>query len=344
MTDTTEQPTPPAPPPAPKPSMATYGCRIHGDPAPLFGALAKAQGLFGQIERTKHVKIEGKAGKPGYEFDYAPLDEVLRKTIPHLSANGLCLMNTLGETEDGTIVLGCMLAHESGAFIFQYMKIPPMQRYYDYDNKEWRERPKTNQEMASDVTYRRRYMDGGILCVAPEMDDDGAASSNDSGQFSDRAKNAPPARQTQATPPKPQPKAAQQSAPSAPTPKPAEQAKAAEHPGIEASKPAQQSAPPPSTPAATAQQQTAAALQEASGAQLVGEATARAPSTPPAEGQRVTTDTAKKMSGLMKELGFTPEQTRDWCVKLLGKPPKDCRLEAEYLVLVADLEARKAAT
>jgi hypothetical protein len=312
--------------PTEPPDMHLYGCRIHGNPAPLFAALALAQGTFGQIERTKHVKIEGKAGKPGYEFDYAPLDEVLKKTVPHLSANGLCLLNTLGETEDGTTVLGCMLAHSSGAFLFQYMKVPPMQRYWDYDNKEWRERAKTNQEMASDVTYRRRYMDGGILCVAPEMDDDGAASSNDTGQFSNRAKPQPA---TSPTPPKVEkPKPAAQAAPGKPFGLPSDKDLADQRAASEAFMKQQQDAQgnvlvsPPSAP-----EKSAPPPPQENGA---------APGMPP------TKETREKVNALIKKLGMQ-KMTAEWTLKVLGKPREQVTLEAEMLVLLADLEARDGA-
>lgn len=323
MTEPTEQPLSP-----------TY--RFVGDMGPLFSALAKAQANFKPIIRSKTVRVTPRNSAP-YTFNYAPLEDVLACTVPSLSAEGLCLIQPPGMGADGRFAVVTVLAHSSGAYIESRIDIPTKIRAYNHDTKEWYDRDKTPQEIGSSITYLRRYMAQGLVCVNAEEDDDGSSGS-------DMARDVQPreGQKTQATPPKPQSKAAQQSAPSATATKPPEPAKPpAEQPTLLMQQMGQM--PGPQTDVG---QQNANAPSTASTApsEKPVENGKPAPSTPPAEGQRVTPDTAKKMSGLMKELGFTPEQTREWCVKLLGKPPKDCRLETEYLVLIADLEARKAAT
>ncbi len=49
------------------------------------------------------------------------------------------------------------------------------------------------------------------------------------------------------------------------------------------------------------------------------------------------------LKGGTEELGFTKEFTREWCMKLIQKHPKDVTSEAEVQTLLADLKVRREA-
>lgn len=125
--------------------------------ASLALALAKAQGEFQSIERTRTVKIPTKTGGQ-YTYDYAPLDEVLAKTRPALSKNELALTQIL-HSEGAIMLLETMLAHKSGEFIVSVVKLASV--------------PQDPKELGSLITYARRYAVQCILGVASEEDDDG---------------------------------------------------------------------------------------------------------------------------------------------------------------------------
>lgn len=164
------------------------GFTIHGDPAPLFAALAKARGAFGELVRTRTVEVRMSAGG-SYRFDYAPLEEILAACTPALSANELVLFQPLSKGPDGTI-LRTILAHASGAYLECCYPIPPAQ-----DIKA----------LGSAVTYMRRYTVQALLGVAAEADDDAGEATGDHTQIV-RDKSKPPAPAPKAAKPKPEPK------------------------------------------------------------------------------------------------------------------------------------------
>jgi hypothetical protein len=212
-------------PSSPPPTSRRASYLILGDRGTIFKALAASQAKFDHIHRSKTVYVKSDRGN--YSYDYAPLEAVLAATVPHLTANGLSLWHPLGEDDDGNLMIGTVLSHESGASIEMHMSIPAMLTYWKDGNQ--RERPKTIQEIASDVTYRKRYMVSAILGVSSEEDDDGAAGEGMERTVADRQG---PRRNTQATPPvKPAGKPVEQSkpqltavprAPSTPPPPPKE--------------------------------------------------------------------------------------------------------------------------
>jgi hypothetical protein len=125
----------------------------------LMGALAEAQGKFGTIERTLNARI--KSAKADYEYDYAPLDEVLQAVRPHLSAAGIAITQ-IPYARQGSVLVRTMLAHKSGQFMFSDLLVQS-------EGSDAR-------SVGSAITYGRRYALMAILGVAPEYDDDGAAA------------------------------------------------------------------------------------------------------------------------------------------------------------------------
>jgi hypothetical protein len=156
-----------------------------GDCAPLFAALARAQGMFAEIIKNETAD----AGK--YKYDYADLSVVLRAVRPALSACELCLMQPIdGGSADYGYSIRTILAHSSGAYISCRTLVP-----YEADPQQFGKR----------VTYQRRYGVLSFLSVFPAGEDDDAQG------FSQQAEKHHPREQN---PPKTQaPKATKPEAP-----------------------------------------------------------------------------------------------------------------------------------
>ena len=169
---------------------------FHGDPAPLFAALAKAQGAFPPIPRTRLVTIPTKTGGT-IKYLYAPLEEVIDACRSALADNGLCFVEKILELEQGRVLIA-YLCHSSGAYM---------------EGRILLARATDAKDFGSMVTYARRYQRQCMLGVAPEDDDDGAAADKDGRQTGSMKE---PAR---GTPPKP---------PNSPTGQPAAQQSAAD--------------------------------------------------------------------------------------------------------------------
>lgn len=122
-------------------------------------ALAKAQGKFQAIKRSKSVEVAGKT-RDGrdfkYKYAYAPLDEILNATRPALSENGLALIQTTEEGDRGTL-LKTMLVHGSGQWVASYKALGHFE---------------DPQKFGGALTYYRRYEISAILGISSEEDDD----------------------------------------------------------------------------------------------------------------------------------------------------------------------------
>lgn len=127
----------------------------------LYEALAKAQGQFPVIEKTRNVTVKTKDGG-NYSFDYAPLDEIIDATRPALSANGLSVMQ-LPKVDNGVVSVTTCLAHSSGGSVEFAMSWPVA------DSARI-------QDMGGIVTYLRRYALTGMLGVAADSDDDASGA------------------------------------------------------------------------------------------------------------------------------------------------------------------------
>lgn len=170
MDHTTQETQPLAPPPQPTPGFST-----SGDVAPLFAALAKAQGEFGEIHRTATVTIQPREGR-AYSFSYAPLEDVLAAVRPALSKNGLWLGQPLSSA-NGKYTLRTILAHSSGGAL---MMVVDLQAGADI------------KALGSSITYLRRYTVQALLGLAAEEDDDGSAANGDGYERKPRADKPKP--------------------------------------------------------------------------------------------------------------------------------------------------------
>lgn len=138
----------------------------------LAEALAKAQTQFKAIPRNKHVKVEGRDGRRGYEYAYAPLEAIIDGTRAALAANGLALIQ-LPKVGERDVIVTTMVVHSSGEFVSAEISMPLG--------------GSGAQAVGSALSYARRYCMSAILGVATEDDDDGeAASAPNSGRVQDK--------------------------------------------------------------------------------------------------------------------------------------------------------------
>jgi hypothetical protein len=145
---------------------------IHGDPAHLFAALAKARAEFRKIQKTREVRVQSERGS--YTFSYAELDELIDATVPALAANGLAVFHTRStdSPEDASVrppreLVTHFLVHSSGAYLKSEQAIPMTKA-----DRGGNERRLSEQEFGSAFTYARRYAYQALLNLAAEDDDD----------------------------------------------------------------------------------------------------------------------------------------------------------------------------
>lgn len=115
----------------------------------LYAALAKAQGAFPDIPKTK----------TGHGYKYADIADILKIVRPILSKNGLAVFQNIEGDQ-----LVTTLAHEGGATLCS--KYPLVQ--------DGTGRMNNIQRMGAALTYARRYSLSALLGVAADSDIDAA--------------------------------------------------------------------------------------------------------------------------------------------------------------------------
>jgi hypothetical protein len=126
--------------------------------AELSAALAKAQGAFAPVTKSKTAQV--RSDKGNYSYTYSTLDELIAATRPALSANGLaCIQHA--RTDGQRVVVVTELLHTSG----QRLAFPEIMIALPAGG--------TPQSIGSALTYARRYSLSASLGVAAEEDDDG---------------------------------------------------------------------------------------------------------------------------------------------------------------------------
>ncbi len=143
---------------------------FYGDRGALFAALARAQGAFPPIPRTREVEVYAKppphgSGKLLYTYRYAPLDQVIESCRAALAENGLAYLEKILELREGRLLLA-YLTHASGAYCESRLLLPRTEG--------------GPQEFAKLVTYARRYQRQCMLGVSPEEDQDAPDDARDS--------------------------------------------------------------------------------------------------------------------------------------------------------------------
>lgn len=130
--------------------------------AALAEALAKAQGAITNAKKD--------VSNTFFKSKYADLPAIMDAARPHLSANGLSVMQTTEISADGNVTLVTQLSHSSGQWVRGFYPIKPVKQ--------------DPQGMGSAITYARRYTYSAIAGVASsEDDDDGNRASNIEPEF-----------------------------------------------------------------------------------------------------------------------------------------------------------------
>lgn len=182
--------------------------------AALYGALAAAQGEFGEIIKDRHVEIRKKDGGQ-YSYDYAPLCNVVAATMPALSKHGLAVLQppTRLMREGDKAIVRTILAHKDGGRLVFVMEIRGEGDIKDFGGR---------------ITYARRYQLQAVLGVdGGEADDDAAPTraSDASASAAPRNRTPPqPTQQAQKPPARERPQAAKPAEPKPQEPTPTTQA------------------------------------------------------------------------------------------------------------------------
>lgn len=121
----------------------------------FYEALSKAQAAFAPVRRDKTVSVRTKAGGT-YSFSYAPLEAILRATLPALNKEGFALVQRV---EEDHLVTTLYHAHGqlSGSIKVIVGDSGP-------------------QAYGSALTYARRYGVTLLLGICADDDDDGNAA------------------------------------------------------------------------------------------------------------------------------------------------------------------------
>ena len=123
----------------------------------LASALSKAQ--------SEMKGAEKKSINPFFNSGYADLHTVIESSFPHLTKNGLSVVQG-NESRPGEFFVTTMLLHESGQWIKSKLKMP-IEKV-------------TAQSIGSTSTYGRRYGLSAITGIA-QYDDDGNVASQSKG-------------------------------------------------------------------------------------------------------------------------------------------------------------------
>jgi hypothetical protein len=116
----------------------------------LFTALAKAQ---------MDIEVAGLHNEnPFFKSRYADLATVVRASRPHLTKNGLSVIQQIMPNDDGQLILHTILAHSSGQWIETRMRVIPAKNDV--------------QTLGSTLTYLRRYSYAALVGVVAGTDDD----------------------------------------------------------------------------------------------------------------------------------------------------------------------------
>jgi ERF superfamily protein len=193
------------------PTPAPAAPIISAEKKAFLAALAKAQGAFEDIEKNTHVQVVPRdASKRPYEFDYADLAEILKKTRKALSENGLSTRVLLTGHDGDAVWLNSIVAHCDG-----YEDVSSLQISAVADDVKL---------FGGRITFIRRYLLGPQLGIAGDGDiDDNGQEPGEGEPPLDAARGAKVNEKPKATP-------ARKSASAPPPPPPAPPAAADEPP------------------------------------------------------------------------------------------------------------------
>lgn len=135
--------------------------RLAGVPrlGELVEALARAQGKFADVKRSKTAHIPGKDGKQGYEYSYADLADIVAAVRGPLSEEGIAWGQDV-KTTPHAVVVTTILRKGEALLSFGPYELPS---------------GGGPQQYGSATSYARRYGLSSALGIAAEIDDDAAS-------------------------------------------------------------------------------------------------------------------------------------------------------------------------
>jgi hypothetical protein len=137
--------------------------------APLYEALAKAQGAFPEIPKNRTATIRPQTGQP-WSFMYSDLSDLINATRPGLTSNGLAVFQTPDYKREICITT---LAHASGLTLVGSYPV----RHKDGG------RMHPGQDWAISWAFARRYGMSALLGIAAEETVEGDKSEKTSPDF-----------------------------------------------------------------------------------------------------------------------------------------------------------------
>ena len=153
-----------APDPVPEAFVAV--ARIENKRSEEFGIVAKA------LAAAQGCMMNGLKSKEAYNYSYMDLGQLLDIVRPHLTANGLCLIQTheLFVRRNGpSIITHTILAHESNQWFETSLEVP-------VENAKGLSKAQCEGIAA---TYGRRYAIQALCMVTSEADTDGSVTATD---------------------------------------------------------------------------------------------------------------------------------------------------------------------
>ena len=122
--------------------------------AELLKALSKFQGELENVEKAK----------AGHGYKYATLGNCIDAAKPALKANGLSVIQLMGNGEGGTTTMETVLGHSSGEYISSMCTMPIAKLQGGGGSNP-------AQIMGASITYMRRYQYAAIIGLAQDDTD-----------------------------------------------------------------------------------------------------------------------------------------------------------------------------
>lgn len=162
-----------------------------GSLAPLYKALAKAQGEYPVIEKTHLAKVTGKDPpyKLLYTYTYADLADIMGPTRPVLAKYGLSVQHH-PIIRDGWMFAVCRLAHETGAWVES-----------DYPVSGIGGAPINHQTLGGALAYAKRQSYCAVTGIVAEEEGD-ETDVEDGKEVPSGNRQAEPERKAAASPPR----------------------------------------------------------------------------------------------------------------------------------------------
>ena len=148
--------------------MVALAERVHAVQArqAWYAAMADFQRECPPIKKTRRAKIITRTG-PGYEYSYAPLDEILSTIQPVMGRAGLSVSWLQKDVTSEKVTLACSIAHELGHVETSGDISIPVILAQDGSGAN------PAQRVGIAISYAKRYSLLGAIGMAPEDDEDG---------------------------------------------------------------------------------------------------------------------------------------------------------------------------